>query len=342
MKSRHLVALVGGIATLAALQPISAPAQKLQQQLTPVTMSFLSRGDGAAANLVAALDQGFFRREGLDVTFLVPSNPAAAMQLVAAGTVQFAVAHSTDVILARSRELPIVSIGVTHQYGLAGVMAPAERNIRSPRDLEGLTIGITGIPANRIMLQHMLQTNGVNLDKVRILSIGFSLTPSLLAGKIDALGDAIQWADPITYNLAKGRDGNESGAYTFLPFYLHGVPRYYTFGIVTSENYLLQNADIAQRFMRGWAAGLQWSVDNPEKAVEFLLKHYPENDRRAALGMWRALSAVVSSEETKAHGLGWQSIDVWRTQEAFMRDKSLISTTVDVSRAMTNQYLPGR
>lgn len=197
MKARYLLALAGGLVALAAAPAGPAVAQS-SPQLVPIKMSFLVRPSGSAANFVVSQDAGFFRKEGLDVSFIVPANPAAALQLVAAGTVQFSIAHSTDVILARSRELPIVSLGTTHQFGEAGIMTPAAKNIRAPKALEGTTVGITGIPANRAMLEYVLRVNKVDMSKVRIVPMGFTLAPALLAGRIDAIGDAITWSEPIS------------------------------------------------------------------------------------------------------------------------------------------------
>jgi len=341
MKARTLLALAGGLFALVAL-PVGPAMAQSSPKLLPVKMSFLVRPSGSAANFVASQDKGFFREEGLDVSFIVPANPAAALQLVAAGTVQFAVAHSTDVILARSRQLPIVSIGTTHQFGTAGIMAPAAKNVHTPKALEGMTVGITGIPANRVMLEYVLRVNNVDMSRVKLVPMGFTLAPALLAGRIDAIGDAITWAEPITYNLKMGKDANDASTYSFLPFYKHGAPRYYTFGVIASESYLAANADVARRFMRGWAKGIEWTRKNQTEAVDMLIKRYSAVERGPALGVWKVLEDIVVSDETKAHGTGWQDPEVWRKQAKFMLEQKLIPAAVDVSKAMTNEYLPGK
>ena len=73
-----------------------------------------------------------------------------------------------------------------------------------------------------------------------------------------------------------------------------------------------------------------------------LVKRWPHIDKAVALGTWNTLASISVSAETRAHGLGWQSPDVWRKQAAFMLEKKLIPTAVDVSKAMTNAYLPGK
>ena len=62
----------------------------------------------------------FVAEKGLDVAFVSPRTPADGFKLLASGGVQFATAHSTEVITARSKGLPVVSIATNHQFGTAG------------------------------------------------------------------------------------------------------------------------------------------------------------------------------------------------------------------------------
>jgi ABC-type nitrate/sulfonate/bicarbonate transport system substrate-binding protein len=61
------------------------------------------------AALFAARDRGFFKDEGLEVSFVSPATPADGIKLVVSGGAQVATAHSTEVIIARSRGLPAIS-----------------------------------------------------------------------------------------------------------------------------------------------------------------------------------------------------------------------------------------
>ncbi len=342
MRRLYALALaVGIVAALAVAPPAPARAQGATK-LTPFKVVFLVPPSGMITNFVASLDGGFFKQQGLDVSYIVPGNPADASKLVASGSAQIGLVHSTDVILARSRGLPIVSISATHQFGTAGVMVPIEAKLSGLKDLEGMTVGITGIPANRIMLEHMLRVNDVDLGKVKILTLGFTLAQALLAGRIQAIGDAITWSEPILYNLKTGKNANDTSTYTYMAFYENGVPRYYTMGTVTSESYMKSNPDTLRRFLRAYTQGLQRAIDRPKESVDMLVKRWPHIDKAVALGTWNTLASISVSAETRAHGLGWQSPDVWRKQAAFMLEKKLIPTAVDVSKAMTNVYLPGK
>ena len=77
--------------------------------------------------------------------------------------------------------------------------------VTSLKQLEGKTLGITGIPYNRTMLEYCLSEAGVDLSKVNIVIVGFAPMPLLLSKRIDGLGDAITWSEPAMYNVQIGK-----------------------------------------------------------------------------------------------------------------------------------------
>jgi putative hydroxymethylpyrimidine transport system substrate-binding protein len=198
-----------------------------------VQLTLLTQPGVWDAGVFAAVDHNFFADEGLDVSFVSPATPADGLKLLASGGVQFATAHSTEVITARSKGLPVVSIATNHQYGTAGIMVPAAENVTSLKQLEGKTLGVTGIPFNKVMLEYCLKKAGVDLDKVKIVIVGFAPMPLLLSKRIDGLGDAITWSDPAMYDTQLGKPADDKSTYKYFAFYENVVPRYYTLGVVT-------------------------------------------------------------------------------------------------------------
>jgi ABC-type nitrate/sulfonate/bicarbonate transport system substrate-binding protein len=246
------------------------------------------------------------------------------------------------VITARSKGLPVVSIATNHQYGTAGIMVPVSSGITSLKQLEGKTLGVTGIPFNRTMLEYCLKKAGVDVSKVKIVVVGFTPMPLLLSKRIDGLGDAITWSEPAMYNVQLGKPADDKSTYRYFAFYQNGVPRYYTLGVVTSEEIVTKNPELARRFLRAWTKGLDWAINNQKAAIDGLRKHNPEINEAEAVANLAEIARISQSPDTKAHGLGWQDPAVWAKQEEFMRDQGLISTKVDVGGAMTDSLLPSK
>jgi len=312
------------------------------QEMTQVKFALLTVPGIWDAGVFAAVNNGYFRDEGLEIEFVSPTTPADGLKLLASGDVDFATAHSTEVITARSKGLPVVSIATNHQFGTAGVMMPADLGITDLKQLEGKTLGVTGIPFNRTMLEYMLQQAGADLSKVDIVVVGFAPMPLLLSKRIDGLGDAITWSEPAMYNVQIGKPAEDTSTYNYYAFYENGVPRYYTLGVVASEDTLANNPELARKFLRAWTKGLDWAIKNQAEAIDGLLAVHPEINREESVANLAEIARISQSSDTEAHGLGWQDAGVWAAQEAFMREHGLIDTDVDVSKAVTNDYQPSK
>ncbi|HEY1746813.1 MAG TPA: ABC transporter substrate-binding protein [Xanthobacteraceae bacterium] len=337
MRVRTVVRSVTAAVAAVAFVFVAAGSGKAADK---INMALLTQPGIWDAGVFAAVDHKLFEAEGLEVEFVSPATPADGLKLLASGGVQFATAHSTEVITARSKGLPVVSIATNHQYGTAGIMAPDSSNVTSLQQLEGKTLGVTGIPFNRTMLEYCLKKAGVDVSKVKIVIVGFTPMPLLLSKRIDGLGDAITWSEPAMYNVQIGKPAGDKSTYKYFAFYQNGVPRYYTLGVVATEDTVKKNPELARRFLRAWTKGLDWAIHNQPAAIEGLRKHNPEINEAEAVANLEEIARISQSPDTEAHGLGWQDVNVWEKQEEFMRDQGLISAKVDVGAAMTDTLLP--
>ena len=87
-----------------------------------------------------ALVKGFYQEVGLDVE-IIPGGPnALTVQKVAHGAAEFAIGRSDDVIIAASRQIPLVIHGALMQHDPQGIMFHQESGIESFEDLDGKTI----------------------------------------------------------------------------------------------------------------------------------------------------------------------------------------------------------
>ncbi|MEJ2119397.1 MAG: ABC transporter substrate-binding protein [Alphaproteobacteria bacterium] len=319
---------------------VASGAAQAAEKPTEVKMALLTQPGIWDAGVFGAVEKGYFKVEGLHVTFVSPQTPADGLKLLASGGVQFATAHSTEVITARSKGLPVVSIATNHQYGTAGIMVPTKLGVTSLKQLEGKTLGVTGIPYNKVMLEYSLQKAGADVSKVKIVTVGFNPIPLLLSKRIDGLGDAITWSETALYNVKIGKPAADKSTYKYFAFYQNGVPRYYTLGVVTHENTLKRNPGLARRFLSAWAKGLTWAINNQKAAVANMRKRYPAIAEKQAIANLAEIARISKSPGTAKNGIGSQDASVWAKQEAFMRAHKLISAKVDVSKAVTNAYLP--
>ena len=329
-KAAWLPTLLEGVLLVLAC---TAPAADALDQ---VSLAFAFTGAGGVANFYSTEDEGLFKQVGIATDWVTPGNVADSVRLLASDQVQFAIVNSPEIIIARGRGVPIRSIFAVIQYGTAGIMAPVEKNIRTLKDLEGRTVGITGLPANKAMMLQALSASGVDLDKVQIVNVGFGTVPVLLAGKVDALGDAITYAEPIGYNKALGKPLDDPSTITYFPFYKYGGPQYYANNVAVRDDYFAAHPNVVRRFVSGLRAGLAWSIANPEGAAKHFLAHFPQIDPDTAVATWKAVASLTTSPDTTAHGFGWQNANVWAEICKFMTDINPTPEKVEPQSAYTN------
>src|SRR3954452_7039651 len=100
------------------------------------------------SGIYAARQQGFYRDAGIEPTIREPGESTDAPKLLEAGRAEFAILDIHDLGIAREQGLDLVGVMPIVQRPLASVLARADRGVRRPRDLEGHTVGVTGLPSD--------------------------------------------------------------------------------------------------------------------------------------------------------------------------------------------------
>ncbi|MEO6858107.1 MAG: ABC transporter substrate-binding protein, partial [Solirubrobacteraceae bacterium] len=136
--------------------------------------------------LYRALSAGYFRDAGLSVDVQTPSNPATPLQLLAAGKIDVAISYEPELLLARDKGLPLVSIAALIQRPLTSIVSLGSKHITRPQQLRGRTVGDAGIPYQHAYLQTILQQAGVSPQSVKEINVGSNLVPAMLSGRVAA------------------------------------------------------------------------------------------------------------------------------------------------------------
>jgi len=230
------------------------------------------------APLFVALDKGYFRRRNLEVTFIAPSNPNDPPKLVAARKGDIAVSYQHQHHLQVEQGLPLVRIATLVATPLNALVVMADSNIRTISDLKGKTIGYSIGGFETVLLKVMLGEAGMTLDDVRLVNVNFSLSPSLISGKTQAVIGAFRNFELNQMDL-EGRPGRA--------FYVeeHGIPSYDELILVTHRD-RAKSPEMAA-FVDGLEEAVQYLVNHPQECWEqFIKRHKHLNDelnRRA----WR-------------------------------------------------------
>lgn len=282
------------------------------------------------AGIYGAIDQGYFADEGLKVTPSVPSDPAAALKQIGLGRADFAVSYEQEVLIARSQGIPVVAVGALVDHPLNTVLFRRDRGIASAKDLEGKTVGVAGVPSDEPLLDQVVRSAGGDPSKVTVRNIGYTLSPALAAGKVDAVIGAFWNVEQIELE----RQGVDVGA---LRLEDNGVPDYDELVIVTSDATAKDRPDLVRAFLKALRRGQDWAATDQAGAVDALVKANKDLDPGTVAAQLDVTAPLLSPSDEPTLNVDpakWQSFAEW------MRANGLLAKPVDVPSAVTAEFLP--
>ena len=327
-----LVACGSGATATPVLVPTSTPFPVPTSTPVPLTKVSLALDWFPWSNhsgMFIAKDRGYFADEGLDVEIFTPGDPSTVLQTVASGRDDFGISYQTEVLIAREQGVPVVSIMALVQHPLNSVMALKESGIAEPRDLSGKKIGWPGIPSDEPLLETMLSSQGLSLDDVELVNVGFGLVPALISKQVDAIVGAYWVHESISAT-------NQGFELNIMRMEEHGVPDFYELVIVANEDKIAQEPGIVQRFVRGVTRGYQDAIADPQDAVELLKRLKPEVDLDIERPGVELLAPLWASS---AGVFGWQEESRWLDFAQWMVASGRLSSTTDVQAAFDNTFV---
>jgi NitT/TauT family transport system substrate-binding protein len=282
------------------------------------------------APLYVAMEKGYYRQAGLDVT-LDYSFETDGVALVGANNLQFSIASGEQVLLGRAQGLPVTYVLAWYQQFPVGVVASTAQGIRTPADLKGKKIGIPGpFGASYIGFLALLDAAGLKESDVTLDSIGFNQVEALLAGREQA---AVIYTtnEPIQLR-ARGFAVDVVG----VPDVLQLVGN----GLITNEVTQKENPELVKRMVRATLQGIETALANPAEAYEISKKYIeglPTSGDEAAV---QKQILAASMELWKAPRLGASQPKAWENMHALLLKIQMLKAPLDLTRVYSNAFLP--
>ncbi|MDE0780198.1 MAG: ABC transporter substrate-binding protein [Alphaproteobacteria bacterium] len=228
--------------------------------------------------LFVALERGEFSKRGLEVKMIAPADPNDPPKLVAAGRGDVAISYQPQLHLQVAAGLPLKRVGTLVATPLSSLVVLADSPIKSIADLKGRKVGFSVGGFEDALLGAMLEKHGLKLTDVELVNVNFSLSPSLMSGKVDAVIGAFRNFELNQMDI-EGRPGRA--------FYLEeeGVPAYDELIIVAkSDN--ISNPKISA-FLEAVEAGTQYMINHPDEAWELFIRGRKDLNDELNRRAWR-------------------------------------------------------
>lgn len=265
-------------ALIAALAACSEPGDVAggEQALTPVTFNMSWLPQGSMAGVIVAIEQGFYRDAGLDVSTTRGFGGIRTMNELDQGMFEFGYGDPLAVILNRSNGGNTRIIGALNQRWPAGLCYIRERHdVEKPADLKGMVVGGGQNSPVQAILPAWLEANALPRDTVTMMQLDPSvIAASLIEGDIDA-GECWLGNSLAVYQKRAEDAGLSVGWIEYSQFNLD----IYGSGLATTDKLIAEQPQLVAGFVDATYRGYQWMRDNPAAATDVMLKHFPVLDR---------------------------------------------------------------
>jgi NitT/TauT family transport system substrate-binding protein len=263
-------------ATLAVVTAACSAGSSPSAALTKVRLQLQWFPQAQFAGYFAAVDQGFYKEQGLDVQILPGAVDIVPATVVAGGNAEFGISWVPKMLASRESGADVQVIGQVFQRSGTTEIAFKDKNITTPADWKGKKVGTWGF-GNEAELYAAMRKNDIDPDKkddVTIVSQDFTMT-AFVNGDMDAgqamtyneYAQVLETKNPATGELYKPEDLDvitmESAGTAMLQD-----------AIFASQAWLAKtgNEDVAVKFLAASFKGWQYCRDNAAKCVDIVLK----------------------------------------------------------------------
>jgi NitT/TauT family transport system substrate-binding protein len=292
-------------------------AVEAQAQTTPVTFSLDFRALGRHAAWYVALEKGYYRDAGLDVTIIPSQGTAQAIQSLESKAAQFAFSDVAGLVAARANSGATAKmVAVIYQkapYAIFSLRSGA--NVTKPEQLENLEIASGAGSFTQKVIEAFMKSKGLKADTVKFTNIDPAARIGMLAAKKIPAIETFAMSMPGVVKAAGAQD-----AQIFL--LANAGLTLYSNGILAREDYLKSDGAKVKAFVKASLQGWKDTIADPKEAADIVGKHVKGLDLEVVIQEIAIVNALVATPETRASGLG--SID----PAAMQKSVALIATGI--------------
>ncbi|MDO9320310.1 MAG: ABC transporter substrate-binding protein [Pseudomonas sp.] len=223
------------------------------------------------AGYYAAIAQGYYREEGLDVRLHEGAPGKTPVDEVLTGRAQYAESNS-ELLYERLNGKPLVALAAIFQHSPSVLLARADTGIRTVHDLLGKRVMLMNAQTDADFLT-MFRREGMDAGRIQLQPSSYAIE-DLASGKVDAFNSYLT-NEPFFLQ----QQGIE---YVVISPSTYGID-FYSDILFTSEAEVEEHPERVEAFRRATLRGWRYAMDHPEEIIELLIKQYQVPKSRAHL-----------------------------------------------------------
>jgi NitT/TauT family transport system substrate-binding protein len=275
----------------------SAGSAAAQEKFT-FALNWFAVGDHAA--YWVALDKGYYKAKGLDVTLENSKGSGDSIAKVDTGRADAGLADAAVVIASNARGTTVKTVGMVFDKTPLNIFSLKSKPLTKPKELEGTTLGAPPGDAQRQMFPAFAKLTGIDASKVTWVNIEPAAKIAAVAEKrMDGVGD-YNTGLPL-YEKAAGK-----GNVVMLQWADFGFDLY-SMSIMSSAKTMKERPEVLKAFLEASYMGWRDVMADPKAAMAIFKKRVPEIDVDVLTENMMIGLSLMKTEQYAKGGIG--SID---------------------------------
>lgn len=258
--------------------------------------------EGPSAPYFVAIDKGYYKAEGLDVTVDTGPGSVAGIGRVAAGTYPLGFFDINSLVKFRDQnpDKAVKAVLMVYDRPPFAIVTVAKTGIKTPKDLEGRILGAPAPDGAYAQWKAFVKENGIDASKVTIENVGFPVRePMLASGQVDAI-TGFSFSSYFNLQLK----GVAPADITVMLMADYGLVLYGN-AVMVNPDFAAANPDVVAKFVRATIKGVQDTVKDPDAAIDSVMKRNETADRAIELARLKmALRDNIATPWVMANGFG--------------------------------------
>ncbi|WP_029877250.1 ABC transporter substrate-binding protein [Xanthobacter sp. 126] len=258
--------------------------------------------EGPSAPYFVALDKGYYKAEGLNVTIDSGPGSVAGIARVAAGTYPIGFFDINSLMKFRDQnpDKKVVAVQMVYDEPPFAIVSLKKTGITKPKDLEGKILGAPAPDGAFAQWKAFVKENGIDAEKVKIENIGFPVREPMLAdGKVDAITG---FSFSSFFNLRQ--KGVPADDIAVMLMSKHGLVLYGN-AIMVNPDFAKARPEVVKGFVKATIKGIIDTAKDPKSAIKSVMKRNETADEAIELArLEMALKDNIVTDWVKANGTG--------------------------------------
>ena len=320
---KHLLSILFLLVGLVGCGSSPEPSPS-SSELTKVTLALNWFPEAEHGGYYAALVNGYFKEEGLDVE-IQPGGPGVPIiQNVATKRVMFGIANADQVLVGRNEQADVVALLAPLQMSPRCIMVHKKSGIRRLEDLKDMTLAAG---SGKAYLEY-LKTQ-VTLENVKL--VPYAGSSALFLKDENCAQQGYVFSEPFVARQ-KGAD-----PHVLMVSEIGFNP--YTSLLVTHGETISGQEELVAKVVRASRRGWQDYLANPKTVNAYIHKVNPEMDMESLQFGVEAIQPLCLPENMSPTELGGMSLERWQALANQLKEIDWLDAQLDPATAFESRFI---